>query len=43
MVAVSLSPSVETRDAMVATGMEEGARETYDRLDELVQDLTKRG
>jgi len=37
--AVSLAPSVEVRDAMVASGMEAGARETYDRLDELVRRL----
>jgi uncharacterized protein YndB with AHSA1/START domain len=39
MTAVSLAPSVEARDAVVATGMEEGARETYDRLDEVIQSL----
>jgi len=37
--AVSLAPSVEVRDAMVASGMEAGARETCDRLDELVRRL----
>ncbi|MGI8927930.1 MAG: SRPBCC family protein [Candidatus Limnocylindrales bacterium] len=41
MTAVSLSPSVEARDAMVASGMEGGARETYDRLDEVIQGLVK--
>ena len=39
--AVSLAPSVEARDMMVAHGMEEGARETYDRLDEVIQGLAK--
>lgn len=42
MVAVSLAPSVEARDAIVASGMESGARETYDRLDEVIQDLVSR-
>lgn len=37
MVAVSLFPSVEARDMTVASGMEAGARETYDRLAELVE------
>ena len=36
MTAVSLAPSVEARDMVVSTGMEAGARETYDRLDEVV-------
>ncbi len=39
MTAVSLAPSVEARDMIVQTGMEEGARETYDRLDEVIQGL----
>lgn len=42
MLAVSLFPSVEDRDAMVASGMETGVRETYDRLDELVQGMLSR-
>ncbi len=33
-------PTVEARDAMVDSGMESGARETLDRLDELVASLT---
>jgi uncharacterized protein YndB with AHSA1/START domain len=33
-------PTVEARDAMVDSGMESGARETLDRLDELVGSLT---
>jgi uncharacterized protein YndB with AHSA1/START domain len=41
MTAVSLAPSVEARDMIVQTGMEEGARETYDRLDEVIQGLVK--
>jgi hypothetical protein len=28
--------SMEERDAIIATGMEEGARETYERLAQLV-------
>ena len=39
MVAVSLAPSVEARDMIVATGMEAGARETYDRLAEVIESL----
>lgn len=42
MTAVSLAPSVEARDAVVASGMESGARETYDRLDEVVRGLLSR-
>jgi hypothetical protein len=41
MTAVSLAASVEIRDMVVATGMESGARETYDRLDEVIQGLVK--
>ena len=41
MTAVSLAPSVEVRDMVVATGMESGARETYDRLDAVIQGLVK--
>lgn len=32
----SVYPSLETRDAMVASGMERGVREGYDRLDSLL-------
>ena len=39
MVAVSLAPSVEARDMIVASGMEAGARETYDRLAEVIEGL----
>ena len=42
MTAVALFPSVEARDANVQHGMEEGARETYDRLAEVVQSLLVR-
>ncbi len=37
--AVSLAPSVEARDAVVASGMEGGARELYDRLERLVESM----
>ena len=37
MTAVSLASSVEVRDAVVASGMEGGARELYNRLDEVIQ------
>jgi uncharacterized protein YndB with AHSA1/START domain len=40
--AVSLAPSVEARDAVVASGMESGARELYDRLEELILGLLAR-
>lgn len=40
--AVSLAPSVEARDAVVASGMESGARELYDRLEEVIQGLLAR-
>ncbi|PKV97299.1 uncharacterized protein YndB with AHSA1/START domain [Amycolatopsis echigonensis] len=33
----SVFPSVETRDAMVASGMERGVRDSMDRLDELAR------
>ena len=38
---VSLAPSVEARDAVVAHGMESGARELYERLEELVEEMAK--
>ncbi len=37
LTAVSLASSVEARDAIVASGMEGGARELYNRLDEVIQ------
>jgi uncharacterized protein YndB with AHSA1/START domain len=40
--AVSLAPSVEARDAVVASGMESGARELYDRLEKVIQGLLSR-
>ena len=39
MVATSVFQSVEDRDGMVASGMEGGARETYDRLAEVIESL----
>jgi len=36
MTATSLVDSFEGRDAFLASGMEEGAREGYERLDELL-------
>ena len=41
LTAHSLFDSVEDRDGMVQSGMEEGASETYDRLAEFVQTLTR--
>jgi uncharacterized protein YndB with AHSA1/START domain len=38
-VSTSVFQSVEDRDAMVASGMESGARETYDRLAEVIEGL----
>ncbi|CAM3175765.1 SRPBCC family protein [Stackebrandtia soli] len=35
-IGVSVFQSVEDRDAMAATGMEEGANEGYDRIDEIL-------
>jgi hypothetical protein len=35
----SLCPSMEVRDAILASGMEHGMRETMDQLDELVASL----
>jgi uncharacterized protein YndB with AHSA1/START domain len=39
--ATSLAGSVEERDAVVASGMEGGARELYDRLEALVEKLAR--
>ena len=39
LTAVAVSPSAEVRDAMVASGMEHGAAETYDRLNDLLLTL----
>ena len=36
LVATSLCDSFEERDAMIASGMESGIRESYERLDELL-------
>lgn len=35
---LSLVDSLETRDAMIASGMEHGLREAYERLDDLLAD-----
>ena len=40
--AVSLAGSVEARDALVASGMEGGARQLYDRLEKVIEDLLVR-
>ncbi len=37
----SVFQSVEARDAMIASGMEQGLNEGYDRLDALLAQLTK--
>ena len=42
LTAVALFPSVEDRDMNVANGMEGGARETYQRLEEVIQSLASR-
>lgn len=39
----SVFPSVEARDAMVASGMERGIRDSMDRLDELARDAEQPG
>ncbi len=39
LTAVAVSPSAEVRDAMIASGMEHGAAETYDRLNDLLLTL----
>jgi uncharacterized protein YndB with AHSA1/START domain len=39
MTAISLFPTKEARDGMLATGMTDGAGETYDRLEELLPTL----
>ncbi|MEO6605483.1 MAG: SRPBCC domain-containing protein [Aeromicrobium sp.] len=36
---VSVAPSVEARDAMLASGMESGVRDGYEKLDELLTSL----
>jgi uncharacterized protein YndB with AHSA1/START domain len=42
MTAVALFPSVEDRDMNVANGMEWGARESYQRLEEVIAGLVAR-
>jgi uncharacterized protein YndB with AHSA1/START domain len=39
LVSRSLCPSKDVRDAIIASGMEHGMRETMDQLDELVASL----
>jgi uncharacterized protein YndB with AHSA1/START domain len=39
--AVSLAGSVEERDAVVTHGMEAGARELYERLEQVIEELAK--
>ena len=39
---VSLFYTTEERDGMLASGMEQGLNETYERLDELLAELTSR-
>ena len=41
LTAVSLASSVEVRDMVVASGMESGARETYDRLEAVIEEVAK--
>ena len=40
--ATSVFDSVQDRDGMLESGMESGAAESYDRLDEYLEVLTKR-
>ena len=39
LTAIEVAPSAEVRDAIIATGMEHGAAETYDRLNDLLLTL----
>jgi uncharacterized protein YndB with AHSA1/START domain len=39
---ISLAPSREVRDAVIATGMEHGAAETYDRLADMLHALAEK-
>ncbi|HMK53921.1 MAG TPA: SRPBCC family protein [Methanobacteriaceae archaeon] len=41
MVAQSVFQSVEDRDGMIQSGMEEGVNDSYDRLDELLEKMQK--
>lgn len=43
LTAVSTAPSKEARDAIVESGMEWGARETWDRLEEQLEGMKPRG
>ena len=40
LTSTSVFDTVEDRDGMLQSGMEEGAAETYDRLDEYLVELT---
>lgn len=40
LVCSALYPSLEARNAVIASGMETGARESYDRLEEVIYKLT---
>lgn len=42
LTATSVFDSVEDRDGMLESGMESGAAETYDRLDEYLEELRQR-
>jgi uncharacterized protein YndB with AHSA1/START domain len=42
LTSISVFATVEDRDGMLHTGMEEGAAETYDRLDEYLEVLKRR-
>ena len=42
LTATAVYDSVEARDAMIESGMEAGAAETYERLDEYLETLKSR-
>ena len=42
LTAVSVAASKEARDAIIESGMETGARETFERLDEYLEELAAR-
>jgi uncharacterized protein YndB with AHSA1/START domain len=41
LTSTSVFPSVEDRDGMLASGMERGARESFERLAELIDTLDR--
>jgi uncharacterized protein YndB with AHSA1/START domain len=43
LTAISVAKTREERDAVLQSGMEEGAAETWDRLEELVAELASQG